>query len=134
MIRLSLLLQTYTFLRVCLSSYRKNLVLKSILFVGSLCMSLYSSTAHTTPCPCMENLFKLSGYILIIFSNDNFLFSHSHLFPWISFWECTTLNFENVLSHLLKSGYIEESFSPYASPILFVPKKDGTLRFCIDYR
>ena len=41
---------------------------------------------------------------------------------------------QKAVSHLLASGYIEDSFSPYASPILFVPKKDGTLRFCIDYR
>ncbi len=41
---------------------------------------------------------------------------------------------QTVLTELLNKGYIQESYSPYASPVLFVPKKDGTLRFCIDYR
>ena len=35
---------------------------------------------------------------------------------------------------LLKMGFIEPSDSPYAAPILFVLKKDGTLRMVIDYR
>ena len=38
------------------------------------------------------------------------------------------------IEELLKKGWIEESQSPYGSSILFVTKKDGTLRMCIDYR
>ena len=34
----------------------------------------------------------------------------------------------------LSKGFIEPSSAPYAAPILFVKKADGSLRFCIDYR
>ena len=33
-----------------------------------------------------------------------------------------------------KHGLIEPAASPWASNILLVRKKDGTLRFCVDYR
>ncbi len=35
---------------------------------------------------------------------------------------------------LTELGFIRPSTSPYGAPILFVRKKDGTLRMCIDYR
>jgi hypothetical protein len=38
------------------------------------------------------------------------------------------------LEELLKKGYICPSVSPWGSPILFVRKKDGTLRLCINFR
>ncbi|KAL0367280.1 UNVERIFIED_CONTAM: Transposon Tf2-11 polyprotein [Sesamum radiatum] len=38
------------------------------------------------------------------------------------------------LTELLKRGFIRPSFSPWGAPVLFVRKKDGTLRMCIDYR
>ena len=34
----------------------------------------------------------------------------------------------------LDKGFIEPSQAPYASPVLFVKKPNGSLRFCIDYR
>ncbi len=38
------------------------------------------------------------------------------------------------LQELLDKGYIRPSVSPWGAPVLFVKKKDGTLRLCIDYR
>ena len=38
------------------------------------------------------------------------------------------------IEELLRKGWIEESSSPYGASILFVQKKDGSLRMCIDYR
>ena len=35
---------------------------------------------------------------------------------------------------MLDKGFIRPSNSPWEAPILFVKKKDGTLRLCIDYR
>ena len=34
----------------------------------------------------------------------------------------------------LDKGFIEATSAPFASPILFVKKADGTLRLCVDYR
>ncbi|GBG62620.1 hypothetical protein CBR_g31256 [Chara braunii] len=38
------------------------------------------------------------------------------------------------LKELKEKGWIRPSTSPYSAPVLFVPKKGGTLRMCIDYR
>ena len=41
---------------------------------------------------------------------------------------------EEMVSQLIQKGWIRPSHSPYSSPILFVQKKDGSLRMCVDYR
>lgn len=38
------------------------------------------------------------------------------------------------LEESANKGWIRRSISPAGAPILFVPKKDGTLRLCVDYR
>ena len=37
------------------------------------------------------------------------------------------------LQDLVDKGFIRPSVSPWGAPILFVKKKDGTMRLCIDY-
>ena len=38
------------------------------------------------------------------------------------------------LDEQLRKGIIRRSASPWGSPLLFVSKKDGTIRLCVDYR
>ncbi|KAA0065422.1 ty3-gypsy retrotransposon protein [Cucumis melo var. makuwa] len=38
------------------------------------------------------------------------------------------------LQELLDKGFIRPSVSPWGAPVLFVKKKDGSMRLCIDYR
>src|SRR5205823_11135665 len=41
---------------------------------------------------------------------------------------------KHYLAEHLRKGWIRPSKSPAGAPILFVPKPDGTLRLCVDYR
>lgn len=50
----------------------------------------------------------------------------------MSFLELNEL--KKQLIELLEKGFIQPSKSPYGAPVLFVKKKDGGLRLCIDYR
>nr|GFC69237.1 putative reverse transcriptase domain-containing protein [Tanacetum cinerariifolium] len=40
----------------------------------------------------------------------------------------------NQLKELQDKGFIPPSSSPWGAPVLFVKKKDGSFRMCIDYR
>nr|GFB40139.1 transposon Ty3-I Gag-Pol polyprotein [Tanacetum cinerariifolium] len=43
-------------------------------------------------------------------------------------------DFSKQLKELSDKGFIRPSSSPWGAPVLFVKKKDGSFRMCIDYR
>jgi hypothetical protein len=44
------------------------------------------------------------------------------------------LELKKQIKELLEKGFIRPSSSPWGSPVIFVEKKDGTQRMCVDYR
>jgi hypothetical protein len=41
---------------------------------------------------------------------------------------------KSYIDEMLGKGFIQTSNSPIGAPVLFVKKKNGTLRLCVDYR
>lgn len=57
--------------------------------------------------------------------------------PYLPTYRLSPRELEEVkrqLTELLEMDYIQPSKSPFGAPILFVPKKNGKLRMCVDYR
>ncbi|GKA04963.1 putative reverse transcriptase domain-containing protein [Tanacetum coccineum] len=68
-----------------------------------------------------------------------FAFKSTRLFPISGRISCRTSGIhlysdDPVLQELLERGFIRPSVSPWGAPVLFVKKKDGSMRLCIDYR
>lgn len=56
-----------------------------------------------------------------------------HQRPYRTPWSLRPVLDEHVDS-MLQAKVIRESSSPWGSPVVLAPKRDGSLRFCIDYR
>jgi hypothetical protein len=41
---------------------------------------------------------------------------------------------DNMFDDMKRKGVIEESEGPWSSPVVLVRKKNGDIRFCVDYR
>ena len=57
--------------------------------------------------------------------------------PWGSIYPMSAYQLEELYKYLEKmvpQGKIVHSKSPAGGPIFFVPKPDGKLRLCVDYR
>ena len=57
----------------------------------------------------------------------------SHVKPY-RFTETQRNEMKEQVIQLLQKGWIRPSSSPWGAPVLLVPKKDGTWRFCVDFR
>jgi hypothetical protein len=62
---------------------------------------------------------------------------HGHVPPYGPRYRHTPIEREELerqVTEGISKGIIEPSSAPYGSPVIFVKKKDGSLRMCIDYR
>ena len=57
----------------------------------------------------------------------------SHVKPY-RFTETQRNEMKDQVIVLIQKGWIRPSSSPWGAPVLLVPKKDGTWRFCVDFR
>lgn len=71
----------------------------------------------------------LIDHKLHLFLNTNPINVHPYRYPYFQ-----KIEMEKLIQEMLEQGIIRPSTSPLSSPVLLVQKKDGTYRFCVDYR
>lgn len=82
-------------------------------------MSYGQKKAASGVCP---NIKSIQGNLIYIMRYISYLLVDFHQFP-MSFWE--------QLKALSDKGFIRPSVSPWGSPVLYVRKKDRSLRMCM---
>ncbi|XP_054824059.1 uncharacterized protein LOC129322054 [Prosopis cineraria] len=110
-------------------------------------MQQIEASANSTPLQCFnpESLFAEFPSVFEGPSNLPPFRNHSHAIPLLPGANPPNLRpyrypyyqkaeIEKQVEELLKKGFIQPSSSPFASPVLLVAKKDGSWRFCVDYR
>lgn len=78
-----------------------------------------------------------SGFTRPLYQGHTIPLQEGHKPPVRPIYRLSPMEFQELkkqVKELLALGFIEPSTSPYGAPVLFVLKKDGSLRMCIDYR
>ena len=65
---------------------------------------------------------------------DNSNLFYGHIYPIYPLTEAERDELKKYIKENLEKGFIRKSRSPAGAPVLFVKKKDGSLRLCVDYR
>ena len=78
--------------------------------------------------PCLPPHRKMDFFIELYLGTDPISIAPYRMTPV----ELKELNIQ--LQEFQSKGFIWPSTSPWGAPVLFVKKKDGSLRFCVDYR
>ncbi|KZS10308.1 Uncharacterized protein APZ42_025255 [Daphnia magna] len=74
------------------------------------------------------------GYCSVVKHNVNSAYAPStHDLPYKSAWKERAV-IQNQVEGMLRRGVMKPSDSLWSSPVILIKKKDGTWRFCVDYR
>ncbi|GJX71268.1 putative reverse transcriptase domain-containing protein [Tanacetum coccineum] len=90
---------------------------------------------HHASIICDERIVRIplpDGHVLDIYGERPDVYPKSLLCIKAAPSEMNELS--NQLEELQEKGFIRPSSSPWGAPVLFVKKKDGAMRMCIDYR
>nr|GEW03470.1 hypothetical protein [Tanacetum cinerariifolium] len=77
---------------------------------------------------------QLIGIVKVIKSYKLEIEGHVFDIDFIPFGHGSFYEFSGQLKELQDKGFIRPSSSPWGAPVLFLKKKDGSFRMCIDYR
>ena len=115
---------------------------KSVMSSSAMDSDLLSSLPAEQQSELVQILAQFANVFSEVPGRTNLTVHHIELLPDTRPIHCTLYRLHSEkreflwkeLDNLLQLGIIEESDSPWASPIVIVPKTDGTLRLCTDFR